>query len=172
MPKVLDFERYGKSSRITISNGEREMLWILADGNLETYMEAYQLMPGEAFALILLDICDDSVDVPPYLQEDMRGIVEDILKKSNTIEWAEGLDRDEVLSQITVSRDTAPELSQTWRENRLRDEEAIAANQNRQMELEAAEYVDALPASVRAQPRDNDSIQAMDSLGLAIQFVD
>lgn len=178
MLKITGFERRKGSSIIWLELPEElakaditVFQYMMHDGILEAYMEAYALMPGEALELMLLDWYDDDVDIPPYKEEGMRAVVEEILGNVGMIDWS-AVDRNEILSQITVTEDNAPELVAQWRERRRQTEQAVAAHQRTQDEREAAAFVDDLPAAVRAQPRDIDSIQAMDSLGLAIQFVE
>lgn len=175
MLKITGLQKEKGSSRILMETEERVgiTVWqlMLHDGLLESYMEAYALMPGEALELMLLDWYDDDVDVPPYLQEGMRAAVEEILTKVDQIDWS-AVDRNEILAQITVTEDSAPELVAQWRETRRRNEEAVAAHQQRLEEIEANEFVESLPTALRSQPKDTEAGQPFDGLGLAIQFVD
>lgn len=178
MLKVTGFERRKGSSIIFLELPKElakaditEFQYMLHDGILESYMESYALMPGEALELMLLDWYDDDVDIPPYKEEGMRAVVEEILERVDQIDWS-AVDRNEILAQITVNEDNAPELVSQWRESRRIKEESVAAHQRTLEERQAAGFVDDLPAAVRAQPKDTNSIQVMDSLGLAIQFVD
>lgn len=142
MPKVTGFQKQSGSSQVYLEydNGESTVV-LLYDGILETYMENYQLMPGDALTMICLDTLDDTIDVPPYLQPGMRDIVDEILAKSDSLVWDESLDRNEVLAQITVAEDTAPELSASWRLQRIREEEVSKAYARRQEELLADEFM-------------------------------
>lgn len=178
MLKITSFDRRQGSCIIWMELPEAEAkaeitVWqfMMHDGLLESYMESYGLMPGEALELMLLDWYDDDVEVPPYLQEGMREVVEEILTKVDQIDWS-AVDRNEILAQITVTEDKAPELVAQWRETRRRNEEAVAAHLRAAEERKAAAFVDDLPASVRAQPKDTDQVQYLTGLGLAIQIVD
>lgn len=175
MLKIAGFQRVQGSSRILMETGERvgitEWQFMLHDGLLESYMESYALMPGEALELMLLDWYDDDVDIPPYLEEGMRTKVEKILTKVDQIDWS-AVDRNDILAQITVTEDSAPELVAQWRETRRRNEAAVAGHQQRLEEIEANEFVESLPTALRSQPKDTEARQPFDGLGLAIQFVD
>lgn len=171
MLRITAFERVQGSSRLyCVGEDGHTYLFPFQDGLIEAFMEAYALMPGEALELILLDFYDDTVDVPPYFQEDMRKVVEGILAKTDQLVWE--IDRNETLAAITVSEDTAPEVSELWRENRRRNEAAAAAYERRQDELLAEDIVSSLPTALRSQPKDTESGKPLEGLGLAIQFVD
>jgi len=171
---VTAFEKHPGSSRLWLDRGDDDTdatyMMILRDGHLEAYMEAYALMPGEALELILLDWYDDSVEVPPYLQEDMRPIVESILTKTDQINWM--IDRNETLAAITVNEDTAPELVEQWRLQRQREEEVAAGHQHREELLLAEEIMSSMPDDRLRAPRTDASPTTGDQpVGLAIQFV-
>lgn len=178
MLRITSFDRRQGSCIIWMELPEEEakagitvFQFMIHDGLLESYMEAYALMPGEALELMLLDWYDDDVDIPPYLQEGMRAVVEEILTKVDQIDWS-AVDRNEILAQITITEDKAPELVAQWRDIRARNEAAVAAHQQRLEEIEANEFVESLPTALRSQPKDTESAQPFDGLGLAIQFVD
>lgn len=172
---VIGVERRPGSSVVMVEAEKGDMppgtMWLfpMQDGLLESYMEAYALMPGEALELILLDWYEDTVEVPPYMEPGMRVVVDEILTKVDQIDWR--CDRDETLAQITVTADTAPDLSAQWSGNRKRNENSSAAYQHRQEELLAEEFVDSMPSVLRSLPRSDEPAGFNDSIEFAIKYV-
>lgn len=191
MHSVIGYEKRGRANIVMIGNHPEygEIPLLLQDGNLEAYMGAYGLKAGEALTMILVDALVEDINAPlldsPTLVEDLATLKEAAVGQ---LDWQ--IDRNEVLSQITLAEDTAADVVNEWAAyaetvklpvatyEELRTEEAerrasyVAGNQRREEELLAEEIVSSMDPELLRAPKTEASAPDPDQpVGLSIQFV-
>lgn len=156
MLKVTSFEKTSDYSKFTVDKGDGVgYVWILRDGILEQYMEAYQMQAGECFLMLLLDAMDDSVFIPQSDESGARETIAYLMKQADEVEWVS--DKDEILAQVTLANDSASEVAKTWRIQRQAQEALATSHQRRQEEILGDEMVGELVAE-----RNRNVIQTSD----------
>jgi len=178
---VVSFYRTGSASVFElVMDGSNEMeedgetlsvgrVHMIRDGFLEMYMECYQMPPEDTLIMLLLDAHDDTVDIPPYDAPGMREQIDKLMESRGKLVWS--VDMGECLSQMYVTRDSHPELSAQWTEQRRIQESIIADQQRRQEDELAAEFIDAMTQSERGQMRSGEPVNPEGSVGLGIIYV-
>jgi hypothetical protein len=170
MPKITKFEKVEGSARFLLDKEDGAgpvHVWVMRDGQMEEYMEAYGLQADQVLSLIALDIVDDTVDIPGFVEPGMRTKIDKILAQSNQVKW--GIDKAAAISKTLVP--PGSELAATWRAEREQAEALAAGYQRRQEELQADEIVSSMNPSLKATPRRAQPLLADLPIGLAIKVV-
>lgn len=179
MLRVKSFHRpqitNGSGTQINLScdeymGGTNNIVYLLLDGILETYMHHYGFDAGVCLSVLLLDPYYDDVTAP---FTDDENAAEKFLAIAELAEerivWE--CDKNELLAMVTLDEDDAESVAGTWLAHRRDMEEKAAGYQRMQEERLAAQFVDSLPTALRGQSRDLDPAKPDASVGLAIEFV-
>ena len=179
--EVVKFYRTGSASVFDfVVNGSNEMeedgqiltvhrAHMIRDGYLEMYMEAYHMPPEDTLIMLLLDAHDETVNIPPVDGPKVAADIATLMQNRDKVIWS--VDVNDCLAQMYVTRDSHPELSSQWLDQRRMQESAVEGYQRRKEELEAAEYMDAMPTSRRSELRSDLEVNPSGSVGLGITYV-
>lgn len=191
--KVTSFEKSGKASKIWLDDGSGELrMHVLISGQLEAYMGTYGLEAGAMLTLLLADGSIDGIDCPERQDpEYAKKAAAAIKKASKIIDWS-AVDRDQILSDITLADDLAEQMVASWAEatevaltqEPVDDEEVMRqsfarakalseGHEQRNQELLAAEHISSMPTDLLRAPRGGESVEpASADVAWGIQFVD
>jgi hypothetical protein len=183
---VLSAERDGIAVNLMIQKADGEIVGhLIMDGAIESRVAAYGLKSEmEALEVLLIEwnVLPDGELLPAGDNDAIRAI---LTKHRSEVRWADGLDRNEVLANMRLPKESAdlvklaavqdvPAGSMFMEDQeRAAAQEAYAAGHQRFLEERVADdFVSALPTEVLAQPRKlGDSGSDSSTVGLSIQIV-
>ena len=115
MLKITEFNKNGRVNSLAIDDGSGHgRIHLILDGYLEAYMGSYGLAAGQALTLILADAQVDGIDCPELTDPECNEKVQKILRDAPKLfDWS-AVNRDQVLSDITLSDDIAEDLINSW----------------------------------------------------------
>jgi hypothetical protein len=150
--------------------GGQNIMFLLIDGVLETYMEPYELPAETCLSVMLLDAFYDDVETPPSDDPDAAKKFKEIAKlAAKRMTWT--ADKKALLEAVVIDPEDTESPAGAARARRQVMAEKAAGYQRVKEERKAADMVDSLPSAIRSQRRHRGSVAPEASVGLAINFV-
>jgi len=188
MLKIVSFEKEGRANKIWMDDGSGSpRVQIMLDGILEAYMGTYALAAGQALMLVIADGNIEGIDCPEITEPNWKSKVSEAIKAAEKIvDWS-AVDRNQMLSEITLTDDLADEMVNSWAEavaialeeepvshgdaSRMMTERSLAyaeGMQLRQEEILADEYMQVMDESDLRAPR---TVKPVERIGFSIEIV-
>lgn len=146
-----------------MGGGMGDIPYLLIDGVLETYIDAYGYPPGVCLSVMLLDAFYDDIEAP---HSGDAGAAFKFLRIAGLAEerMVFECDRDALLAAVTLAEDDAASVAGTWAASRAATEEAAAGYRRRKEEMLGDAIVSDMQVTRRDQPGMKHGIAHVDSL--------
>jgi hypothetical protein len=175
MLTVKGFHRTPNGTQFDIDSDEymgggQNIMYLLVDGVLETYMEPYDLPADVCLSALLIDAFYDDVTAPFSDDEGAAEKFAAIGKMANKrISWK--CDKKALISAVRVDEGEPGPVAARAIATKIRHAENAQGHRRLREERLADDYVASLPKRQREIPRMDKRPVAEGSVGLAIEFV-